>query len=109
MHQGQICESGTRVLVHEKVHDEFVDKMLAGIKRIQIDDSLSQLFRSETPEFKQYEEVSRRFPSSEFDVLLVIEGKDLLERDNLEKLRDVVTNLQLVDGVRGLVSLFSES
>src|SRR6185312_12554594 len=29
------------------------------------------------------------------------------ERDNLEKLRDMVTDLQLVDGVRGLISLFS--
>src|SRR5947209_12089615 len=78
-----------------------------GVARIKVDDSLSQLFRSETPEFKQYGEVSRRFPSSEFDVLLVVEGKDLLERDSLEKLRDLVTDLQLIDGVRGLVSLFS--
>src|SRR5437588_7904639 len=78
-----------------------------GVARIKVDDSLSQLFRSETPEFKQYEEVSRRFPSSEFDVLLVVEGKDLLERESLEKVRDLVTDLQLIDGVRGLVSLFS--
>jgi len=34
------------------------------------------LFRSDTPEFKRYEEVTRRFPSSEFDVLVVIEGKN---------------------------------
>src|SRR5262249_14432855 len=47
-----------------------------GVARIKVDDSLSQLFRSETPEFKQYEEVSRRFPSSEFDVLLGIGGTD---------------------------------
>jgi hypothetical protein len=33
------------------------------------------LFRSDTPEFKQYEAVTRRFPSSEFDVLVVVEGK----------------------------------
>ena len=78
-----------------------------GIQRIQIDDSLSQLFRSDTKEYRQYEEVTRRFPSTEFDVLVVVEGKTLLERDNLEKLRDLVTDLQLVDGVRGLISLFS--
>ena len=29
-----------------------------GIQRIKVDDSLSQLFRSDTPEFKQYEEVT---------------------------------------------------
>jgi uncharacterized protein len=78
-----------------------------GIHRIKIDDSLSQLFRSDTKEFHQYEEVTRKFPAEEFDVLVVVEGKDLLARDNLEKLRDFVTDLQLVDGTRGLVSLFS--
>ena len=78
-----------------------------GIQRIKIDDSLSQLFRSNTKEFRQYEEVTKRFPAEEFDALVVVEGKNLLARDNLEKLRDFVTDLQLVDGTRGLVSLFS--
>jgi hypothetical protein len=78
-----------------------------GLARIKVDDSLSQLFRSDTPEFKQYEEVTRRFPSSEFDVLVVIEGKALLHRESLEKLRDLVTDLQLVDGARGVISIFS--
>lgn len=78
-----------------------------GIQRIKIDDSLSQLFRSDTPEYKQYEEVTKRFPSSEYDVLVVVEGKSLLERSSLEKIRDLVTDLQLVDGTRGIISLFS--
>jgi predicted RND superfamily exporter protein len=78
-----------------------------GVARIKVDDSLSQLFRSETAEFKQYEALSRRFPSSEFDVLVVVEGKQLLERPSIEKLRDVVTDIQLVEGTTGLISLFS--
>ncbi|MBR0848870.1 MMPL family transporter [Bradyrhizobium diazoefficiens] len=78
-----------------------------GIHRIKIDDSLSQLFRSNTREFRQYEEVTKKFPAEEFDVLVVVEGKTLLARDNLEKLRDFVTDMQLVEGTRGLVSLFS--
>jgi uncharacterized protein len=78
-----------------------------GVMRIQTDDSLSQLFRSETPEFKLYEDVTKRFPSSEYDVLIVVEGKRLMERDSLEKLRDLVTDLQLIEGTRGVVSLFS--
>lgn len=78
-----------------------------GIYRIKIDDSLSQLFRSNTREFKQYEEVTKKFPAEEFDVLVVVEGKTLLARNNLEKLRDFVTDMQLVEGTRGLVSLFS--
>jgi len=78
-----------------------------GITRIRVDDSLSQLFRSETPEFKTFEEVTRRFPSNEFDVLIVVEGKSLLERGSIEKLRDLVTDLQLIEGTRGIISLFS--
>ena len=43
-----------------------------GILRLKVDDSLSELFRSDTPEFKQYLSLAERFPSSEFDVLVVI-------------------------------------
>jgi hypothetical protein len=38
-----------------------------GIARIKVDDSLSQLFRSNTPEFRQFEQVAREFPSNEYD------------------------------------------
>src|SRR6202453_3216280 len=78
-----------------------------GIERIKIDDSLSQLFRSNSKEYQQYEAETKRFPATEFDVLVVVEGKTLLARDNLEKLRDFITDLQLVEGTRGLISLFS--
>jgi predicted RND superfamily exporter protein len=78
-----------------------------GVARLKVDDSLSQLFRSDTPEFHQYEQLSNRFPSSEFDVLIVVEGKSLLERNSVEKLRDLVTDVQLVEGTRGLISIFS--
>src|ERR1700752_2503721 len=46
-----------------------------GIERIKIDDSLSQLFRSNSKEYKQYEAVTKRFPATEFDELVVGEGK----------------------------------
>jgi predicted RND superfamily exporter protein len=78
-----------------------------GVTRLKVDDSLSQLFRSNTPEYRQFEETVRRFPSAEYDVLVVVEAKDLLARENIEKLRDAVTDLQLIDGTRGLISLFS--
>src|ERR1700733_7287986 len=78
-----------------------------GIERIKIDDSLSQLFRSNSKEYQQYESEIKRFPATEFDVLVVVEGKTLLTRPNLEKLRDLVTDLQLVQGTRGIISLFS--
>ena len=46
-----------------------------GIERIKIDDSLSQLFRSDSKDYKQYEAVTKRFPATEFDVLVVVEGR----------------------------------
>lgn len=78
-----------------------------GVSRIKVDDSLSQLFRSDSAEFRQYEALSSRFPSSEYDVLIIVEGENLLERSSLEQLRDLVTDLHFVDGMKGLISLFS--
>ncbi len=78
-----------------------------GYSRVKVDDLLSQLFRSDTDEFRTYEEVTRRFPSNEFDVLIVIEGDHLLDRPSLEKLRELAIDLQLLDGTRGLISIFS--
>ena len=37
----------------------------------------------------------------------MVEGKNLLERDSIEKLRDLITDLQLIEGTRGIISLFS--
>ncbi len=39
-HQGQICESGTRVLVPESLHDEFVQRMVDNLPRITIGDTM---------------------------------------------------------------------
>ena len=78
-----------------------------GIERIKVDDSLSQLFRSNSAAFNEYEQVSREFPSSEYDVLVVVSGQRLLEREFVEKLRSLVTDLQLIDGAQGVISMFS--
>lgn len=78
-----------------------------GMDRLQVDDSLSELFRSDSEDYKQFQTLSERFPSSENDVLVVIEGPRLLEREPLSALRNAVIELQFVDGMRGLISLFS--
>ncbi|HJU32760.1 MAG TPA: MMPL family transporter [Hyphomicrobiaceae bacterium] len=78
-----------------------------GLTKLRVDDSLSELFRTDTEEFRRYEEIDRRFPSSEYDVLVVVEGKDLLKKPQLEAFRRVVVDLQLADGVDGLISMFS--
>ncbi|MCC7252481.1 MMPL family transporter [Hyphomicrobium sp.] len=80
---------------------------LLGVSRLSVDDSLSELFRTDTAEFRQYEEIDRRFPSSEYDVLVVVEGNAILSRERLEVFRNAVVELQLTDGVGGLVSMLS--
>ena len=80
---------------------------IIGVMRLKVDDSLSELFRTNTPEFRQYEEIDTRFPSSEYDVLAVIEGPDLLQRRQLEAFTQAAIELQLADGVNGLVSMVS--
>ncbi len=78
-----------------------------GVLRLSVDDSLSELFRAETPEFRQFEQEARTFPSNEYDVLVVVEGKNLLGRAQIEALRRLATDLQLVEGDAGLISIFS--
>lgn len=80
---------------------------LVGVWNLRVDDSLSELFRTDTREFRQYEEIDRRFPSSEYDVLVVVEGNAILARERLEAFRNAVVELQLTDGVGGLVSMLS--
>src|SRR5579883_483203 len=83
-----------------------------GVRNLKVDDSLTSLFRSETPQFRHFEEFTRRFPSNEYDVFMVVEGDDLLARNSIDALRNVVTELQLLDAggkpaTRGVLSLFS--
>ncbi len=78
-----------------------------GVSKLQVDDLLSELFRTNTEEFRRYEAIDRRFPSSEYDVLVVVEGHDLLKRRQLEAFANLTTELQLIDGVSGLVSMLS--
>ncbi|MEQ8823742.1 MAG: MMPL family transporter [Filomicrobium sp.] len=78
-----------------------------GVSILKVDDSLSELFRTDTEEFRQYEAIDRLFPSSEYDVLIVVEGDKLLSRDGLQKFAEATIELQLADGVGGLVSMLS--
>src|ERR1044072_9173293 len=64
---------------------------LMGLTRLQVDDSLAELFRTNTDEFRRYEAIDRKFPSSEYDVLVVVEGHDLLQRKQLEAFAGLTT------------------
>jgi len=78
-----------------------------GVSKLRVDDSLSELFRTDTKEFREYELIDRMFPSSEFDVLVVVEGQKLLSRDGITAFSRAAVDLQLEDGANGLVSMLS--
>jgi aldehyde dehydrogenase (NAD+) len=35
-HQGQVCESGTRLFVHEKIYDEFMDRLVSRARALRV-------------------------------------------------------------------------
>lgn len=42
LHSGQICESGTRVLIHDSIHDEVVARLVAAAQTIKVGDPLNE-------------------------------------------------------------------
>ena len=78
-----------------------------GVMRLKVDDSLSELFRTDTKEFHEYEAIDRLFPSSEYDILVVVEGEKLLKPKPLTAFGEAVIELQLADGVNGAISMLS--
>ena len=80
---------------------------VVGVSRLKVDDSLSELFRTNTPEFRQYEAIDKRFPSSEYDVLAVVEGPGLLSPKGLTAFSNLAVELQLTPGIDGIVSMLS--
>ena len=80
---------------------------LYGASRVKTDDALSDLFRSQTPVYLNYEKLVDRFPASESEIFLVISGDKLLDRSNLEILRTLHLDLQFAEAVSGITSIFS--
>lgn len=78
-----------------------------GLPRLKTDHSLSELFSSDTVEFAHYKTMSERFPTSEFDVLVVIESENLMRPEVLEVIRSLHLDLQLAEAVDGIISIFS--
>jgi len=90
-----------------------------GIERIKFYDSLSLLFRSDSKDFKQYEAVTKRFPATEFDVLMcLVEARGKAAVDVLPggfmcsgSFKGVCTGREVLDvtaGAAPLRSIFSK-
>jgi predicted RND superfamily exporter protein len=78
-----------------------------GVWRIEATGALSDFFRGDNKDYRLYQQMSERFPTSEFDVFVVVEGQDLLTPDRLEDVRMLHLELQFVEAVNGVLSIFS--
>ncbi len=78
-----------------------------GMARIEASGILSDFFRGSNPDYLTYVEMSERFPTSEFDVFVIVEGDDLLTPENLEAVRTLHLEYQFVAAVSGVLSVFS--
>ncbi|MDA7947558.1 MAG: MMPL family transporter [Hyphomicrobiaceae bacterium] len=78
-----------------------------GIPYLKTNHTLSELFHSDSIEFDNYKKMSEKFPTSEFDVLVVIESDNLMNPETLEHIRSLHLDLQLAETVEGILSIFS--
>ena len=78
-----------------------------GVARLEASGVLSDFFRAENNDFRAYQAMSERFPTSEFDVFIIVEGDKLLTRERLEDVRTLHLELQFVPAVNGVLSMFS--
>ncbi|MGI9403566.1 MAG: efflux RND transporter permease subunit [Hyphomicrobium sp.] len=80
---------------------------LLSLPWLKSDDSLNDFFCSETTAYLTYERMAERFPASRNDVFVVAEGPDLMAPATLKQLRALHVELELIQGVAGVTSLFS--
>ncbi|CAM9140574.1 unnamed protein product [Heterosigma akashiwo] len=59
INHGQCCCAGSRLYVHEDIHDEFVDKMLAKVKSMKIGDPFTDVDQGPQVSLEQQESVLR--------------------------------------------------
>lgn len=80
---------------------------IVGVFRVTFDDDLRRLFRSQDAVFKTYERLQASFPTLENQLIVVAESKAPLSGMQLSALRDLHLDLQFVDNVSGVASLFT--
>ncbi|MBU0500811.1 MAG: MMPL family transporter [Gammaproteobacteria bacterium] len=81
--------------------------LLPGLFRIQFNSEIREIFRSDSPAFAVFEEMTRQYPGSETDIFFIVEGNDLFQPQPLQRLSALHMDLLSVTGVQDVHSLFS--
>ncbi len=78
-----------------------------GLLKLKPAGSLGELFRSSSAEFANYQKLNKLFPTTEYDVMVLIKGKDLLRPQTLDDIRNIQLELEFADGVESVISMFT--
>ncbi|MHA1537099.1 MAG: efflux RND transporter permease subunit [Alphaproteobacteria bacterium] len=80
---------------------------LVGLARLEFNSDIRETFRSDSQDYAELLRMTRQYPSSDRDILLLVEGRGLIARENLGRLRSLHLDLRFAGGVTGVLSLFS--
>ena len=81
--------------------------MAIGLAGLSTDDALDRFLRSGTPDYQAFERLRERFPSSDLDVYVAVDGRELFSLEHLQQMQDLQFALLLSDAVESVVSVFS--
>lgn len=78
-----------------------------GLTRLSFDERLRHIFRGDTEAYATYVAATDDFTDPENETLVLVEGTGLGRPENFQALEDFGFELQLLDGVESIFSLFS--
>ncbi len=81
--------------------------MAGGVVKVGFNADMRDVFRSNSQIYRSFEQITRIFPGSEFDAMLLVEGADIFTPERLEALRSLHLDMNFIDGVKGVISIFS--
>ena len=78
-----------------------------GVLRINYEDGLRSVFSSESQVFQEYARHSDGFTQSEANVAVLVSAPSALDGDDLGHLQEFLLDVQFLDGIAGILSVFS--
>lgn len=81
--------------------------MAIGLAGLSTDDALDEFLQSGTPDYQAFERLSERFPSSDLDLYVAVDGRELFSLEHLQQMQELKFALLLSDAVESVVSVFS--
>ena len=78
-----------------------------GLTQVKFDEDLRAVFAGENDTYRDYVRVTEEFVDPENENLLLVEGADLGSPENFAKLQDLQFELQFIEGVENVFSLFA--